>query len=99
MAEQQDDDIGREIIGLMSVSALAAMAAGGNWFQEAREQLALATGRAAAAQAQQQGRFERTWFAGRGRGLVGHAPCLGQLCPAGQSWRRLHRSFVRAKAC
>ena len=71
MAQQQDDDIGWEIVGLMPVPALAAMGAGGCGLEEAGEHPSLATGRAAPAQRQADGGGERAIGCGFGC-LVGH---------------------------
>ncbi len=49
MAEQQDHDIGREIIGLMPVQRLAAKRAAIRRLQEGSEQPAFTAGRASAA--------------------------------------------------
>ena len=60
MAEQQYDDIGREIIRLMQIPTLAALGAGGHGLEEMREQTALATGRATTSQRQRERWSERT---------------------------------------
>ena len=78
MAEQQDDDIGREIIRLMQIPALAAVGAGGHGLEEMREQTALATGRAAAPQRQSERWAERARRHGVG-GRIGEGIGHGRM--------------------
>jgi len=54
MAQDQDDDIGREVMRLMPFEIFPAMGAGSRGSEEGREQLSFTAGRAAALQAMDQ---------------------------------------------